>query len=63
MTIENLEIKCEDIHKKFDDIKSKYQILVRQQSTNEEVQDKVLWKNTPDGSINKVCCFNSSFNF
>ncbi|XP_051156896.1 uncharacterized protein LOC127278958 isoform X2 [Leptopilina boulardi] len=53
MTIENLEIKCEDIHKKFDDIKSKYQILVRQQSTNEEVQDKVLWKNTPDGSINK----------
>lgn len=56
MTIENLEIRCEDIQKKFDDFKSKYQLLVKQQTTNEEVQDKVLWKSTTDGSINQVCC-------
>ncbi|XP_043464560.1 cerebellar degeneration-related protein 2 isoform X2 [Leptopilina heterotoma] len=53
MTIENLEIRCEDIQKKFDDFKCKYQLLVKQQTTNEEVQEKVLWKSTTDGSINQ----------
>lgn len=65
LTIENLETRCEELQKKIDDLTSQKEVLLRQQTANQNpavVQTQsVSWKAavTPGGSIKQVLiCYN-----